>query len=184
MQTLSVHGSIYTLFHQFVETNYDGETWEALKSAAHVGHSYDSAENYPASELTKMIAAASRLTGESESTLKESFGEFMAPHLLSAHKDQIDPGWKTYEMLLHTEGVMHTAVRADGINATPPVLHVSHSGHSLIIDYFSRRRMASLAIGIIRGIARHFNEEDVVKVIPRTDPKEERVQIKVEFHNR
>ena len=41
--------------------------------------------------------------------------------------------------------------------------------------------MASLAVGIIKGIAKYYNESEKVKVIPATDLNDERVQIRVEF---
>ncbi len=40
---------------------------------------------------------------------------------------------------------------------------------------------AWLAIGIIKGIAKYYNESEKVIVIPKTNPNEDRVQIRVEF---
>ena len=41
--------------------------------------------------------------------------------------------------------------------------------------------MASLAVGIIKGIAKYYNESSKVKIVPTTNPNDERVQIRVEF---
>jgi len=63
-------------------------------------------------------------------------------------------------------------------------LHVSKVGKNiLILDYYSKLRMAGFAIGILKGLAKYFNEEDQVKVMPATDMLAERVQIRVEFLN-
>lgn len=48
-------------------------------------------------------------------------------------------------------------------------------------DYYSRRRMGGVAVGIIKGIARHYEERDKVEVTLLTPVGEERVQIKVDF---
>ncbi len=40
--------------------------------------------------------------------------------------------------------------------------------------------MSCLAIGIIKGIAKYYNESDIIKVVSMTDANAERVQIKVE----
>lgn len=51
----------------------------------------------------------------------------------------------------------------------------------MIVDYHSKRRMAGVAVGIIKGIAGYFNESDMVEVTRVTPADEERVQIRVDF---
>lgn len=76
---------------------------------------------------------------------------------------------------------MHGAVRK-GSTATPPALNVTQvSDHLLFIDYYTKRKMGGLAIGIIKGIAKYFNESKQVHVLSMTNPNEEWVQLKVEF---
>jgi hypothetical protein len=73
-------------------------------------------------------------------------------------------------------------VRKQENQADPPVLLVTRVHDKLLtIDYYSKRRMASLAIGIINGIAKYYNEADKVKVICQSDPNDERVQLRIEF---
>lgn len=85
-------------------------------------------------------------------------------------------------MLLHTEEAMHGAVRKEDNRATPPLLLVTKKGNKqLIVDYNSKRRMAGVAVGIIKGIAHYFYESDIVTVTRITPADEERVQIKVDF---
>ena len=47
----------------------------------------------------------------------------------------------------------------------------------------SKRRMSGVAVGIIKGIAKYYNESDIVSVKRLTAPDEERVQIQVDFLN-
>ncbi len=41
--------------------------------------------------------------------------------------------------------------------------------------------MCSLAMEIIRGIAKFYNESESIEIISVSDPADERVQIKVEY---
>ncbi len=113
---------------------------------------------------------------------QEQFGEYLVPDLFKLYADFLRPEWKTFDVLLYTETIMHGAVRKLNSAASPPVLNVTKVNNKLlIIDYYSKRRMGALAIGIIKGIAKYFNESDLVFITSTTDPDAERVQIRVEF---
>lgn len=178
----TIHGSLFFLLKGFIE---DGKkvTWDELLSIAKpASRSFSPHENYPLSDMESIIAAASVMFTVSAEELKEKFGQKIAPVLLEKYKSYINPEWKTFEVLEYTELVMHKAVRKEESSANPPMLYVSRVHDKLlVIDYYSKRRMGSLAVGIIRGIAQHYSEGDRVKVIPLTDPGEERVQIRIEF---
>jgi hypothetical protein len=183
MGEIQMHGSMFVLLKKFVESIYDHDTWFKLHQAAGPAHSaYEMQENYPVSEMDSLIRAVADHMGIPEYELKEKFGEFLVPDLLNLYKSHLNPAWKTFETLEYTEQVMHQAARNQAVNASPPVLNVTTVGDRLlIIDYYSKRKMGALAIGIIRGIARFHHESDRVRIIPRSDPSDERVQIRVEF---
>ncbi|MCW3077933.1 MAG: hypothetical protein JWO32_2542 [Bacteroidetes bacterium] len=178
-----LHGSIFLLLQRFVNSNYGEGTWEKLLTlAGHSGKEFNTHANYPLTEMNAIIVQASKLTGIAESDLKEKFGEKMVPDLMHMYKKYMQPEWKTFEVLAYTELVMHKAVRKEEHNAHPPILNVSRVHDKLlIIDYHSERKMGSLAVGIIKGIAAYFNEQDQIQVIPLSNPNDERVQIRVEF---
>src|SRR5687768_9860194 len=182
-EELKIHGSVFLLLKKFIESNYDVETWVNFSKAAGVSRSqYEMNRNYPASEFFSIIKAAAENKGVPETELKEKLGEYLVPFLLTLYESHIDPTWKTFQMLEYTEKVMHKAVRSEASNANPPVLNVTALGNKLIIiDYYSKRKLGSLAIGIIRGIANHYNESERVHIIPKSNPDDERVQIRVEF---
>lgn len=178
-----LHGSIFLLLQRFVQSNYGEGTWEKLLTLSGLpGKIFDMHANYPLTDMEAIIAQASLLTGMGEADLKEKFGEKLVPDLIGMYKKHLQPDWKTYEVLTNTELVMHKAVRKDEQNAHPPILNVSRVHDKLlIIDYHSERKMGCLAVGIIKGIAAYFNEEDKIQVIPLTNPNDARVQIRVEF---
>lgn len=180
---LRVHGSIFFLLKKFVVTNFSEKVWEELnREAGTEGKIFEITQNYPIEDIGAIVGAASRHTGASVNELKEKFGEYLVPDLFSLYSSYLRPEWKTKDVLIHTENVMHGAVRKLNSTANPPILNVSKvSDQLLIIDYHSKRKMGSLAVGIIKGIARYYGEHDSIDVTPTTDPDDERVQIRVTF---
>ena len=181
MNHLRVHGSIFFLLRKFVIHSFSIAHWsEILGIAGLSGEVFDIHQNYPLENLNSIIDSASELSGIKVFDLKEKFGEYMVPDLFVMYHSYLNPNWKTFDVLENTEKVMHGAVRSMNSSASPPVLHVNRVNENLIIiDYHSKRKMGSLAIGIIKGIALFYNESTEISVIPVTDPDDERMQIKV-----
>ena len=178
-----MHGSIFVLLKRFVESAYDYSTWIKLLEAAGIRRAaYQMSETYPTQELMRIIRTAAQLTGIPVPDLMEKYGEFLVPDLLLIYKKYIRPEWNTYNMLVHTEAAMHGAVRKEDNRTSPPILSVTPAGdRQLLIDYHSKRRMAGVAVGIIKGIAKHYNESDQVTVTRLSAADEESVQIRVDF---
>jgi len=177
-----INGSIFLLLRKFVEDKLGHNRWVELSRAAGNKDPYHIHKNYALFQINSIVKGAADLLAISETEVKEKFGEYLVPDLLNFYKQFIDPSWKTYEMLLYTEKIMHHAVRQQNPSASPPVLHIDQVGErTLVIDYYSKRRLASLAIGIIKGIAAYYHESDKIHIIPTTNANDERVQIRIEF---
>lgn len=182
MDVGTLHGSLFFLLKNFVNSRRPG-LWPAILKKVGLGEKeYNVHEVYPVSEFNGILREAARFAGQDVPGFTEEFGKELVPSLLSIYAKYVDPKWKTFDLLLYTEMIMHKAVRKEENKASPPVLNVSRVHDKLlIIDYYSKRKMGSLAVGIIKGIAGHYNEDDRVKVHSMTEPDEERVQIRVEF---
>ncbi|WP_026461867.1 heme NO-binding domain-containing protein [Adhaeribacter aquaticus] len=180
-----MHGSIYILLKRFVEGTYDYSTWIKLLEAAGIDHApYKIDEMYPTQEIYAIVTAASTMTGIPAYDLTEKFGEYLVPDLLLMYNKFINPEWTTYNMLLNTESTFHGAVKQQDGRTSPPILQIKKVGEKqLLVDYYSKRRMAGVAVGIIKGIANYYQESDTVKVTRLTHESEEQVQIKVDFLN-
>lgn len=178
-----MHGSIFVFLKRFVEGTYDYSTWVRIMESTGINRSgYQMQEMYPTQELAAIVGAISAISGQTPHAVQEAFGTFLVPDLLLIYKRYVKPGWGTFEMLLHAEEHMHGAVRSQDNRSNPPRLSVNKvSSRLLIIDYYSKRRMACVGIGIVRGIAIYFNESDRVTIKPTTSPDAERVQLRVEF---
>ena len=178
-----MHGSIFAFLKRFVESAYDYSTWSKIMEDTGIKRTgYQMQEMYPTQELVKIVGAVSAISGKTPYEVQEQFGIFLVPDLLMVYKKYVKPEWNTYSMLLHAEEHMHGAVRQNDTLTNPPRLSVSKvSSKLIVIDYYSKRRMASVGIGIVKGIAAYFNEADEVTVKPTTTPDSERVQLRVEF---
>ncbi|WP_169728022.1 heme NO-binding domain-containing protein [Adhaeribacter aquaticus] len=178
-----MHGSIFVMLRKFVESNYDYSTWmDLLKKVGVERTSYPMHGMYPTDELFAIVHEVAEKMEIPVYDFMEKFGEFMVPDLIEMYKDYLDPAWCTYEMLIYTEEKMHGAVKSQDKRTSPPKLLVTKQGEKrLIINYTSKRRMSGVAVGIIRGIARYYQESDKVTVIRLSQPAAEKVQILVDF---
>lgn len=178
-----VHGSIFFLLKKFINRSLPEGSWEKLnESAGNSDMQFEITSNYDISQLNNIFKSAAEFTGTTPSELMEKFGEDLVPDLMHVYASYVKPEWKTYDIILNTEHVMHGAVRQLNSTANPPILNVTRTGNNvLMIDYFSKRKMSALAIGMIRGISKFYNEGDQVKIIPLSDLNDERVQIRLEF---
>lgn len=185
MTDVRVHGSIFFLLKKFINFDLSPYAWEDINVEVNQPPSFSVTENYAIEQLNPILEKASQLKGISKNDLMERFGKYLVNDLFALYRDYIKPEWRTYEVILNTETVMHGAVRKLNSTANPPILHVSQVSETLlIIDYHSHRKMASLALGIIEGIAEYYGESTKVRITPMTDENDERVQIRLDFLTR
>ena len=183
MKEDKMHGSMFVLFKRYIESAYNYSTWmELLEEVGLERASYQMQEMYPTQELFTLVQGTAQKTKTPTFKVLEQYGEFLVPDLLLVYRKYIQPEWRTYELLLNTEATMHGAVRKEDNRTDPPILLVTKKGnHQLVVDYHSKRRMAGVAVGIIRGIARYYNEDNKVQISCVSGMEEERVQIQVIF---
>ncbi len=155
-----MHGIIHAQLKQFVETNLGAEAWKAVLTEAGLGNKiYLSNTTYGDEEAVAIVTAASKLTSKPAEDILENFGEFIVPALMSTFRAMVKPGWKTLELLLNTEETIHKAVRIKQPGAQPPRLQFQQTGpNTLQFNYNSPRRMAAVAKGIMKGVAKHYGE--------------------------
>ena len=177
-----MHGSIFVFLKRFVEKTYDFSAWVKLSEETGIHRTtYQMNEMYPVKELYTVVGAIAEHSGKDRNVVLEEFGTFLVPDLLLIFNKYVNPTCCMFDMIQNTEAFMHGAVRRQDERTNPPRLFVTKvSKNLLVIDYHSKRRMASIALGIIKGIANHFNETNAYRVWPVTDLDAERVQLRVE----
>jgi hypothetical protein len=156
-----VHGVIFSELQAYVKDRLGDAHWYELLKLAGLGtKTYMSFQEYPDEEILSLVAAASTATGVPAPELLEDFGRFIAKDLIYMHPDLVQPGWRTLDLIQHTENVMHRAARKTQPGAYPPALHTERqSARVLLLTYTSGRQLCPLARGIIQGIAAYYTEQ-------------------------
>src|SRR5262245_33196701 len=155
-----MHGLILLELRNYVTERHGENTWRKIYTGAKLREKvYVPMLTYPDEEAAQLLSSTARVLDLELSTLLEDFGFFITPHLLKLYPNLIQPEWRTIELILNTESVIHSLVRVRNPGASPPELKAEAEGpHAVTLTYTSKRRMCGIAKGIIRGLATHFGE--------------------------
>jgi Haem-NO-binding len=155
-----MHGIVHAEFQKYFIIRHGHPIWKKLLSQAGLGtKSYLVSQHYPDSEILRLVTAASQMTGKPIPTMLEDFGQFIVPDLIDMYVPMLDPQWRTLDVVEHTERTIHQVVRLRNPGASPPELKCRRvSAGEVQVSYSSARKMCALARGIIRGLAKHFEE--------------------------
>lgn len=166
-----MHGIVFSLLKNYVTARHKSDTWFAvLREAGREGSVYMPTQIYPDDEMGDLVAAACRLTATPPAVVLEDFGTFIAPHLMGMYEFLVRPEWKTMGLLLNVEETIHKVVRLKNPGARPPELQFTRiDDHTLRFEYNSPRRMAALAVGIMKGVAAHYGERITIDDQPQPD---------------
>jgi hypothetical protein len=170
-----VHGIIHAELKKYVEARHGSAAWKACLETAGLAHKmFLPISAYPDADAVAIVTAASKLTDIPADRILEDFGEFIAPDLMSMYQSLVEPHWKTIELLLHTEDVIHRVVRINNPGAQPPRLRFEQLGPAELKFYYrSPRRMAAVAKGIIKGVAKHYGQTVVIREDKKPDGSSE-----------
>jgi len=114
--------------------------------------------------VVALVVAASSMTGLPVAEVLEDFGEFIVPDLVKMYGHLLRPEWGTIDVIENTERTIYSVVRVKNPGAKPPELKtVRHGANEVVLFYASPRQMCALAIGIGKGLAKHFNENIVAQ---------------------
>ena len=160
-----MHGLIFSELKKFVVARVGPDAWNKVVAESGLGDKmFLPNQVYNDGDLVALVTAASKLTGIPAAALEEAFGEFIAPELLRMYQAQVNPAWRTLDVVEKTEGVVHRAVRLKVPGAQPPRLVTTRTSPTeVVLEYTSTRKMCPVAIGIIKGVGRHYKED--IKVI-------------------
>jgi predicted hydrocarbon binding protein len=155
-----MHGMIFAELKKYVYRSLGEAAWHRVSERAGVTRMSNLAtESYPDEELFALIDAAAELANVPREQLLLEFGAFMVPDLMKVFGAFVDRHWKAMDMLEHTESVIHRAVRLQDAKAEPPKLRITRDAEDgVTIVYTSARRLCSVGIGIVDGIAVHYGE--------------------------
>ncbi len=155
-----MHGMVFAELQKFVSTNHGPQAWhDLLQKAGLGGKLYLPVNEYPDSEIKSLVSAASEMTRRSAAQILEDFGDFITPSLIGLYGHLLSPRWTALDVIEHTEATVHTVVRVKNPGARPPQLKTRCTApNEVVLTYTSPRQLCFLAIGIGRGLGRHFKE--------------------------
>ena len=156
-----MHGIVFNQLSRFVRENFGTEVLkEALAEAGLKNKFFASNKAYPDEEIEAIVAALCTKLNIDRNSALEAFGEFLAPGLLQIYGAFVKSEWKAMDLLENIEGTIHKAVRLGNPGALPPSLKIERTDeNTVVINYNSPRKMIHLGVGIIRAIAKHYNED-------------------------
>jgi tRNA A-37 threonylcarbamoyl transferase component Bud32 len=157
-----VHGLIFFYIQKFADEASKGNTsWDAVRSSVTTTtNKYLPSGVYPDADAVQLLQSIAQSAGRTLPKILEQFGEFLAPHLVRVAGTHINPSWRTLDLIENTESIIHAMIRSANPGAAPPVLEtVRQSPNELHLVYSSARRLCPLALGLMRGMAKHYGEE-------------------------
>lgn len=152
-------GAVLIALNDFVEENFGPEAWERILENANPasGGVYTSVQNYDDEEVVALVGAVCE---ELKIDIQQALCQF-GRYLFSVLNDKysiftkIQPDF--YKFLASVEDVVHVEVKKLFPDAYLPTLKaVDQSDSHIVLKYISRRRMCSLAEGLIRGAAKQY----------------------------
>ncbi|QQG40073.1 MAG: heme NO-binding domain-containing protein [Candidatus Aenigmatarchaeota archaeon] len=160
-----MHGIIFIELKKYATEKMGSDGWEKLLREAKLeDRLYVPTEAYPDEEVSALVGAAVKISGASVDAILEDFGRFIAKELVSVYGALVNPDWTTLDLIENTESVIHTVVRTTTPGATPPEIKVERtSTDAAVVTYTSKRKMCSLAKGLMKGLADHYGEELEIK---------------------
>ncbi|MDG2208002.1 MAG: protein kinase [Pirellulales bacterium] len=155
-----MHGIIFFLLQRYADHAFGADGWAHLFEEANLPFkTYSPAESHQEADLLQLVNAAAKIADRPVNEIVESFGEYIAPELLALHPKHVDKKWRTLELLVNTETVLHNVVRHTNPEADPPVLRAQYVDKNEVqLIYASPRKLCSLVKGIVRGVSQHFGE--------------------------
>lgn len=159
-----MHGRMFWEFRDYAEARHGAGTWLTLLKNVGLAEKVYLQKPYPDTEMVALVTAASALSGRPMAEVLEDFGEFTAPSLMKMYAHLMKPGWRTLDVIEHTESTAHGALRKDDAGMGPPFLRTKRVGpDELILFYSSPRKLCAVAIGVAKGLAKFFHEDISVR---------------------
>ncbi len=157
-----MQGTIFTSFSDMVIEKMGMECWNGLLEQTKPTSNgiYTAGAQYNDNELLEMVKLLSEQSAIAVNDLLNAFGEYMFEALYQNSPTDLSSLNNLKDFLLAIDSVIHSEVKRVHPNAYLPSFkyHNSKNG-DLILQYFSKRKLCYVAIGLIRGAAAKFSEK-------------------------
>jgi Haem-NO-binding len=158
-------GIVFTEFLEMVETKFGYNTVDTILTMQPLASEgiYTSVGTYPHEEMVTLVVNLHNQTQIPIDTLLETFGEYLFNGLFKAYENRFSGLNNAFDMLASVEHYIHVEVKKLYPDAELPTFVIEeHTPNKLVMLYQSERRMAALAVGLIRGCLIQFGEEATI----------------------
>lgn len=153
-------GLVFTEFFNHIEHSFGADMVDDVLDAAklpHDGH-YTSGGTYPFDEMVALVSGLCRCTGKPMPAVLDAFGQHCFAQWVH-YAPQHFTGRPLFEILRHIDDFHETEVRKLYPDAElPSFVEEDCAGDCMTIGYYSCKPLADLAMGVIKGAARHLGE--------------------------
>ncbi|WP_461534652.1 heme NO-binding domain-containing protein [Spongorhabdus nitratireducens] len=166
-------GVVFTEFLEMVESQFSYEVVDAIleKVKPESGGSYTTLGTYDHHEIVNMVVALSEETGTVAGDLIHAFGMHLFARFSQIHNSFFDGLESTFDFLERVEDYIHVEVAKLYPDAELPTLATERpEPGTLTVHYYSRRPFADLALGLIDGCIKHFDEKITVSRKDLSEP--------------
>jgi hypothetical protein len=162
-----VQGVILIGMQRFVRERFGDEFWRTIEGEVNIsGRVYLPSQSYPISEVDAVVASLSRHSGMTVPMVLESVGDYVAPDMLGAFANAIEPQWTLLDVLLHSERIVERGALKYGIKlANPPVHARTGSNGEIVLAYRSTWRICPFIKGLVRGLGAVMDQPVIIDEI-------------------
>ncbi len=165
-------GVVYTSFIEMVEERFSTDVADDLLENPQLKYDgvYTAVGSYDHGDMIRMVVHLSELTDIPVDDLVKAFGEYLFAQLASRYPDVLGDRERMLDFLEVIETSVHTQVRKLYPNAELPRFEcIRHDADSLTMHYASKRPFVNLALGLIEGCAKHYQQPYDIEVERSTE---------------
>lgn len=157
-----MQGIIFNALEEFVLENASMEVWNEVLDTSQVksGGVYTAGMSYNDEEI---LALATSLCDVLKIPLHDGlklFGEFLFGFLLSRGPVELNDYANSQSLLTELESVIHRDVKRVHPDAYTPLFEYTPKTDTTgLLTYFSKRKLCVVAEGLLKGAAKHFEQE-------------------------
>lgn len=156
-----MHGSFFVFLQKFILKEMGSGSWaEILKIAGYPqSEIFLTLDKRSVKDFLTLINAVGQVSPLDKLDFFKKFGVFIGLTFMNHYSDFFNPIWKTLDVIENKNSQIHQFLKFDESSATPAHLKIKRLGQKkLHISYSSPRKMCTLGVGMIQGVAAHFKE--------------------------
>lgn len=154
-------GIVFTEFFEMVEKKFGYEMVDLIINNSDLESNgiYTSVGTYPHSEIVQLLMSLSKETNIDPDTLLKEFGKYIFDTFQNAYPHFFEKSKSAFEFLESIDKYIHVEVLKLYPDATLPKFDSIIENDVMTLTYFSDRKMAAFAKGLIERTIEHYNED-------------------------